>query len=100
MDSDEPKLKPAQDSKRRILRGIYGPLSDNTTLRYRTGTKAKLELEELYNEPYIVQIIKSERLRWTGPPKKQDKRVIKLVYEEILDGKQPLGRPSMMKRKY
>lgn len=39
------------------------------------------ELEELYNQPDIVKIIQSERIRWGGHVKRQSvKRVIKLEW--------------------
>lgn len=42
----------------RILKGIYGPVKDNITHQY--GMITNRELEELYNKPNIVEIIKSE----------------------------------------
>lgn len=87
---NENRLKIAE---RRILRRIYGPVKDNNTQQYRIRTNK--ELEELYNQPDIVKIIKSERLRWAGHVKRQNQRVVKLVWEETPEGKRPLGRPRM-----
>lgn len=80
-------------AERRILRGIYGPVKDNTTQQYRMRTNR--ELEELYSQPDIVKIIKSQRLRWAGHVKRQGQRVVRLVWEEVPEGKRPLGRPRM-----
>lgn len=46
MDPHKPKLKLFQIVEKRILRGIYTLVRDNTTQQYRTRTKA--ELEKLY----------------------------------------------------
>ncbi|MBV2145327.1 MAG: hypothetical protein KTM48_01095 [Wolbachia endosymbiont of Pissodes strobi] len=46
-------------TERRILRRIYRPVKDNNTQQYIIRTN--IELEELYNQPDIVKIIKSDK---------------------------------------
>jgi hypothetical protein len=48
--------------ERKILRRLCGPICKGEQWRMRYGR----ELEELYNEPNIVKVIKSSRLRWAG----------------------------------
>jgi hypothetical protein len=48
--------------KRKILCRIYGPICEGGQWQKRYGR----ELEELYNEPNTVNVIKSSRLRWGG----------------------------------
>jgi hypothetical protein len=48
--------------ERKILHNMYGPICKRGLWQKRYNRK----LEELYNEPNIVNIIKSNRLRWAG----------------------------------
>jgi hypothetical protein len=48
--------------ERKILRRIFGPICERRQWRKRYSR----ELEELYNEENIVNLIKSIRLRWVG----------------------------------
>jgi hypothetical protein len=48
--------------KRKILCKIYGPTYEREAVK----GEIQIELEELYNEPSIVNIIKSFRQRWAG----------------------------------
>ena len=48
--------------KRKILRRIYGPICKRGQWLKRYNRK----LEELYDEPNTVNVIKSSRLRWAG----------------------------------
>jgi hypothetical protein len=43
----------------KILRKTYGPTNDNGDWRIRYN-------QELYNEPDIIKMVKSARLRWLG----------------------------------
>jgi len=45
--------------ERKIIHKIYGPICE----KGQWGKRYTRELEELYNEPYIVNVIKSSRLR-------------------------------------
>ena len=47
---------------KKILRRIYGLICEGGQWRNRYNR----ELEQLYNEPNIVNVIKSSRLRWAG----------------------------------
>ena len=49
-------------SKRKIICIMYGP----TCKRGQWWKRYSSELEELYNEPNIVNVIKSSKLRWAG----------------------------------
>jgi hypothetical protein len=57
--SDERKVRVFE---RKILRSIFGPICERGQWRMRYNR----ELEELYNEPNVVKIIKSSSLRWAG----------------------------------
>jgi len=46
--------------QRRILKMIYGPINDNSIWRKRHNSKFYM----LYDELYIVKVIKTGRLRW------------------------------------
>jgi len=46
----------------KILRRIYGPICKRGQWRKRNRS----ELEEFYNEPNIINIIKYSRLRWVA----------------------------------
>jgi hypothetical protein len=48
--------------ERKVLHRIYGP----TYERMQWHKRCNRELEKLYNEPNIVNVIKSSRLRWAG----------------------------------
>jgi hypothetical protein len=48
--------------ERKILRKIYGQTNDNGVWRIRYNQ----ELYGLYNEPYIIKMVKASRLRWLG----------------------------------
>jgi hypothetical protein len=48
--------------ERKILRRIYGPICE----RGQPRTRYNKELEELYSEPNIVNVIKSSRPRQAG----------------------------------
>jgi len=48
--------------ERKVLHRIYGPIGERRQWKKRCNR----ELEEFYNEPNIVKVIKSSRLRWAG----------------------------------
>jgi len=48
--------------ERKILRMIYGPVQDPETGHYKMRSNA--ELAQIYQNPDIIQEIKSGRLRW------------------------------------
>ena len=50
----------APSFKRRILRMIYSPVNNNSIWRTRYNNK----LYTLYDEPDVVLVIKTGRLRW------------------------------------
>ena len=70
---------------------MYGPMCEGGQWWKRYNR----ELEELYNEPNIVHIIKSNRLRWVGHVVRMD---INGLSEEILwtnrGGDRGRGRPK------
>jgi len=48
--------------ERRTLRMIYGPVNDNGTWKTRYNN----EIYTFYNEPHIVKVVKTGRMRWLG----------------------------------
>ena len=48
----------------RVLRGIFGPKRDEVTGEWRKLHNE--ELNDLYNSPNFVMVIKSRRMRWAG----------------------------------
>ena len=75
----------------RVLRGIFGPKSDQVT-----GERRKLhneELNDLYSSPNIFRVIKSRRLRWAGHVARMvESRGVYRVLVGKPEGKRPLGR--------
>jgi hypothetical protein len=62
----------------RVLRRIFGPKRDEVT-----GDWRKLHNEELHNlyySPYIIRMIKSRRMRWTGHVTRMGRRGMHLGY--------------------
>lgn len=47
-----------------------------------------------YTINHII-VVKSERLQWVGHIRRQKDHIIRLVWEEIANGKRPLGQPRM-----
>ena len=54
--------------ERKILLRIYGPICE----RGQWWKRYNRETEELCNEPNIVNVIKSSRLRWAGHVERMD----------------------------
>jgi hypothetical protein len=78
--------------ERKVLRKIYGPVSDNGISRIRTNK----ELMALYQELDIVAEIKKARLRWLGHVQRMSEdRVIKKLYMSKPEGRRSVGRPKM-----
>ena len=75
-----------------MLRRIFGSNRDEIT-----GERRKLhnvELNDLYPSPYIVRVIKSRRVCWTGYVARMEKRRgINRVLVGKLEGKRPLEIP-------
>jgi hypothetical protein len=62
--------------ERKILHRIYGPIHKGGQSHKRYDR----ELGELYNEPNIVNVIKSSRLRWAGHVvRMDDKELPKMI---------------------
>jgi hypothetical protein len=82
--SEERRLRVFENS---VLRGIFGPKSDEETGEWR---KLHNELNDLYCSPNIMRVIKSRKIRWAGHVARMGER--RDVYR-ILVGKRTLGRP-------
>jgi hypothetical protein len=76
----------------RVLRGIFGPQSDEVLGEWR-----KLHSEELHNlssSPDIIRNIKSRRMRWAGHVARMgEERKLYMVLVGKPEGKRPLRRP-------
>jgi hypothetical protein len=54
------------------------------------------ELNDLNSSPSIVQVIRSERMRWAGHvARMEERRGVYMVLVGKLEGKRPLGRPRL-----
>jgi hypothetical protein len=76
----------------RVLRGIFGPSSDEVKAEWR-----KLHIEEvrdLYSSSIIIRTFKSRRIRWAGHVGRMgDKRNMYRLLVGKPEGKRPPGRP-------
>jgi hypothetical protein len=73
----------------RVLRKIFGPKRDETTLEWRKLHNE--ELNDLNCSPNIVRVIKSREMRWEGHVARiGDRRVACGVLVEEHEGKTPL----------
>jgi hypothetical protein len=76
----------------RVLRGIFGPTSDEVTGQWWKLHNEKLH--NLYSSPGIIRQIKSRRMRWAGHVARMGEG--RNVYRVLVgkpEGKRPLGRP-------
>jgi len=75
----------------RVLRRIFGPRRDEVTGEWR---RLHEELNDLYNSPNIVRVIKSRRMRWAGHVARMgEERWVYRVLVGKSEGRRPLGRP-------
>jgi hypothetical protein len=76
--------------KNRVLRGIFGPKREEVVGGWtRLHNK---DLHDLYTSPYIIRVIKSRMMRWTG----HVACMIINAYGILVgkrEGKRPFGRP-------
>ena len=76
--------------ERKILRRIYGPKFENGEWQSR----GNMELYDLYQEPQIVGVIKSSRLRWAGHTERSEENsLLSRIYRGHPGGKRCVGRP-------
>ncbi|KAL4154026.1 hypothetical protein QTP88_001859 [Uroleucon formosanum] len=79
--------------ERKVLRKIYGPVKDEITGEWRR--RKNIELEILYGNADIVEVMRSRRLRWAGHAWRSQNPLLHAVMEQNPIGKRPLGRPRM-----
>ena len=76
--------------ERKILRRIYGPKFENGEWQSR----GNMELYGLYQEPQIVGVIKSSRLRWAGHiERSEESTLLSRIYRDHPGGKRCVERP-------
>jgi hypothetical protein len=76
----------------RVLRGIFGPKTDEVTREWRKLHSG--ELHNLYSSPHIIRQIKSRRMRWAGHVARMGEgRNVCRVLVGKPKGKRPLERP-------
>jgi hypothetical protein len=76
----------------KILRKIFGAKRDEETGEYRRLHNQ--ELEELFDSPSIIRVMKARRTRWAGHVARMgEERVARKILEGKPEGKRPLGRP-------
>jgi hypothetical protein len=75
--------------KKRVLRRIFGPKSDEATGEWRKPHNEKLNDLSSLN---IVRVIKSRRMRWTGHvPLIGERKGIHRILARKPEGTRPLG---------
>jgi hypothetical protein len=79
--------------ERMVLRKIYGPCLDEPTGEWRI--RKNKDLQDLYKKPSIKDDITKRRLNWVGYSWRKTGSLIKLVQENVPQGKRPLGRPRL-----
>lgn len=76
--------------ERKVLRRIYGPVTDGVTWRIRTNK----EIENIIRGEDIVRFVKTQRLAWLGHVERMsEERVPKKLLHGNMDGKRKRGRP-------
>jgi hypothetical protein len=76
--------------ERKILRRIYGPVSEGDTWRIRTNG----ELEDILSDEDIVRFVKSRKLAWLGNVEKMAvERMLRKMLHGRMKGKRRSGRP-------
>jgi len=77
----------------RVLRGIFGPKSDEVTGEWRKLHNE--ELNSLYSSPHVFQVTKSRKMKWVGHVAcTWESRGVYRVLVGKLEGKRPFGRPK------
>jgi hypothetical protein len=75
----------------RVLRRIFGPKRNEVTGGWRKLHNE--ELHNLYSSPSIIRMIKTRRMRWTGPlARMREKRNAYRILVGNPERKRPLGR--------
>jgi hypothetical protein len=78
--------------ERRILRRIYGPVEENGIWRSRYNH----EINKLYSEPDILNVIKIMKLRWLGQLfRMQEQNPFRQLTLHKPEGTRRVGRPAI-----
>jgi hypothetical protein len=76
--------------ERKVLRKIFGAVSENGTWRPRTNK----EIADLYQEPDIATEIKRHRMRWIRHAEgMEDSRCVKKIFKGKPEDRRGTGRP-------
>jgi hypothetical protein len=76
--------------ERKILRRIFGPISDNGVWRIRYNK----EIYYLYGDLELSTVIKLRRLQWAGHVQRMESQSIpKMAMVGQMFGKRPVGKP-------
>ena len=77
--------------ERKVLRTIFGAVRENQVWRRRYN----FELEQLFGEPNILAVVKTQRLRWAGHLARMDQaRAPATLFRNIPEGRRSKGRPK------
>ncbi|VVC46525.1 Hypothetical protein CINCED_3A013473, partial [Cinara cedri] len=66
--------------ERKILRKVYGPIKDNNSGEWRR--RKNTELEILFQNTTISEVIKKRRLQWAGQAWRTHNELIRAVLEQ------------------
>jgi hypothetical protein len=78
--------------ERKILR-LFGPAKDSVTNDWRI--RKNEELDSLYQKQNIVEAIRTKRIKWAGYAWKNQNSLLRILLENNVTGKRPIGRPRM-----
>jgi hypothetical protein len=78
--------------ERKILRKVYGPVTEREVWRIRRNE----ELRELYKAPDLVADINRKRQEWLGHVTRMDqRRFVKKIFDSKPEGRRKVGRPRL-----
>jgi len=66
--------------ERNVLRKIFGPVKDRETGEWRT--RKNEELERLFRKENIFNVVRNQRIQWTGHAMRSQNYLIRMIMDE------------------